>query len=119
MSAISAFFVHSASVEKFLGAGPTGDTYAPAVSVKGFLDDGVVRVSTGVSGHASGEELVQRSIFYGPLMFTHDGIRYVSFDVFTPESRVTVNGRPCQVTARRLRDGGSLGLPDHVEVDLT
>ena len=104
MSAISVFFIHTAIVETFTGAGPTGDTYAAAVTVKGFLDDGVVLVRTG-----AGEQLVQKSIWFGPLS---------DAGKFVPESRVTVNGRANQVSAIRRRDGGSLGLPSHIEVDL-
>ena len=105
MSAISAFWIHTATVETFTGAGPTGDTYAAPVAVKGFLDDGIIRVQS-----SAGEQLEQKSIFYAALT---DAAKFVD------ESRVTVNGRACQVTGVRRRDGGSLGLPDHVEVDLT
>ena len=107
MSAISAFFIHTATVETFTGAGAGGDTYATAVVVKGFLDDGIIRVQT-----PSGEQLEQKTIFYAAL---------TDAAVFVPESRVTVNGRACQVTAVRRRDGGSspLSAAGHVEVDLT
>jgi hypothetical protein len=104
VSAISAFFVHSASVETFTGAGAYGDTYATPVPVKGFLDDGVVLVRTGTS-----EQLEQKSIFYAALA---DAAKFV------PGSRITVNGRPAWVSTTRRRDGGSLGLPSHIEVDL-
>lgn len=104
MSAISVFFIHTATVQTFTGTGPTGDLYAAAVDVKGFLDDGVVLVQS-----SAGEQLVQKSIFYAALS---------DAAVFVPESRVTVNGRACQVTAVRRRDGGSLGLPDHCEIEL-
>jgi len=114
MSALSRLFVHTATVETFTGAGPTGDTYAAPVDVKGFLDDGVVLVRT-----SAGEQLEQKTIFYAPPTFTVGTVPYVSWDVFVDESRVTVNGRACQVTGRRSRDSGSLGLPDHIEVDLT
>ena len=105
MSAISVFFVHSATVETFAGTGSYGDTYAAPVVVKGFLDDGVVLVRTGTS-----EQLEQKSIFYAAL---------ADADKFVPQSRITVNGRIAWVSAVRRRDGGSLGLPDHIEVDLT
>jgi hypothetical protein len=104
VSALSAFFIHTASVETFAGTGAYGDTYAAPVPVKGFLDDGVVLVRTGTS-----EQLVQKSIFYAAL---------ADADKFVPQSRVTVNGRVTWVSAIRRRDGGSLGLPDHIEVDL-
>lgn len=105
MSGIAAFFVHTASVETFLGAGPAGDTYAAPVVVQGFLDDGVVLVQSSI-----GEQLVQKSIFYAALA---DAGKFVS------ESKVTINGAETQVSAVRRRDGGTLGLPDHIEVDLT
>ena len=104
MSALSAFFIHTASVETFAGASAYGDTYAAARDVKGFLDDGVVLVRTGTS-----EQLEQKSIFYAALS---DAAKFV------PGSRVTVNGRKAWVSTTRPRDGGSLGLPDHVEIDL-
>jgi len=104
VSALSAFFIHTASVETFAGAGSYGDTYAAPVDVKGFLDDGVVLVRTGTS-----EQLEQKSIFYAALS---------DADKFVPDSRVTVNGRAAWVSAIRRRDGDALGLPSHIEVDL-
>ncbi len=103
---ISLFFVHTATVETFLGSGPQGDVYAAPVTVSGYLDDGIVRVQT-----ASAEELVQKATFYA-------GIGDAG--VFVPQSRVTVNGRACQVTAVRRREAGALlAAAQHVEVDLT
>jgi len=100
------FTVHTATVETFTGAGPSGDTYSAPVTVRGFLDDGLVRVQSG-----TGEQLVQKSVFYAALS---------DADKFTPESRVTVNGRAVQVSEIRRRDGGPLFGPiEHVEVDLT
>lgn len=104
VSIIARFFVHTATVETYTGAGPTGDTYAAAVAKKGLLDDGVVLVRT-----SAGEQLVQKTIWYGPL---------TDAAAFPPQSRVTVNGRAVQVSAVRRRDSGTLGLPDHIEVDL-
>jgi len=78
MSAISAFFIHTASVETFTGAGAGGDTYAAPRDVKGFLDDGIIRVQS-----SAGEQLEQKSIFYAALS---DAAKFVD------ESRVTVNG---------------------------
>lgn len=104
MSALTRFFVHTATVETFLGAGPTGDTYAAPVAVKGFLDDGVVLVRS-----SAGEQLVQKSMFFSEL---------ANAAKFIPESKVTINGVASQVKAIRPRDGGSIGLPDHIEIDL-
>lgn len=97
-------FVHTASVETFTGTGAYGATYATPVPVKGFLDDGVVLVRTGTS-----DQLVQKSIFYAALS---------DAATLAPKSRITVNGRVAWVSEARRRDGGSLGLPDHVECDL-
>lgn len=103
---LASLFVHTATVETFTGAGPSGDTYAAPVVVQGLLDDGLVRVLG-----PTGEQIVQKSVFYAAL---------TDADKFVPESRVTVNGRPSQVTQVRRRDGGSLfGAVAHVEVDLT
>jgi hypothetical protein len=104
-NALSVFWIHTVPVQTFQGAGPTGDTYAEPVDRQGFLDDGVVRVQT-----PTGEQLVQKSIWYGPL---------TDAPFFILESRLVVNDRPCQVTAIRRRDGGALGLPDHIEVEFS
>jgi hypothetical protein len=99
------FYVHTAVVETFLGSGPTGDLYAAPVTVKGFLDDGIVR-QVGSNG---AEVQVAQTKFYCDLS---------SADLFKPESRVTVNGRATQVNYVRRRDGAGLPLPSHCEVDL-
>lgn len=104
MSALTALFVHTASVETFTGTGAYGATYAAPVTVKGFLDDGVVLVRTGTT-----DELTQKSIFFAAL---------TDAPTLLPKSRITVNGRVALVSEVRRRDGGMLGLPDHVECDL-
>ena len=102
---ISRLFVHTASVETFLGSGPTGDLYAAPVTVKGFLDDGVMRQV--VSG--GGEVQVAQTKFYCALS---------DASKFTPESRVTVNSRVTQVNELHRRDADGFGGPSHTEVDL-
>lgn len=102
---IGILFVHTAAVETFLGAGPTGDTYAAEVEIPCFFDEGLVRVQT-----AGGEALVQRSTLYAPLS---------ALDTLKPESNVRVNGRIGQVDSVRRRDGGALfSAVNHLEVDL-
>ena len=99
-------FAHQATVETYQGAAAMGDLYADPVTVKGYLDDGIVRVQG-----ADGEQLMQKSTFYADIS---------DADKFTPESRITVNGRASQVTQVRRREAGSLFAPvAHVEVDLT
>ena len=104
MASLAAMFVHSATVETFAGAGAYGDTYAAPVTVKGFLDNGLVLVRTGTI-----EELTIKAVFYAALS---------DAPKFAPGSRVTVGGYVGFVQQARSRDGGNLGLPDHVEVDL-
>lgn len=100
------WLVHSATVETFTGPDSEGDTYAAPVTVRGLLDDGLVRVDT-----PTGEVLVQKSTWYGPV---EDAPKFVT------ESRVTVNGRVSQVTRVRVREAGGLFTPvEHVAVDLT
>ncbi len=102
---VTQFFTMTASVETYLGAGPTGDLYAAPAVVKGFLDDGVVREV----GPGGAEVLESRTKFYCALS---------DADKFTPESRVTVDGRPTQVNYVRRRDADGFGGPSHTEVDL-
>lgn len=99
------FFVHTAQVSTFQGSGPSGDAYADAVTVKGFLDDGVQQIAA----PGGGSQIVQQSKFYA---------RLSDADLFTPRTMLAVNGRACVVREVRRRDGGSLGLPSHVEVEL-
>lgn len=99
------FFTMPASVETFQGAGPDGDLYAAPATVMGFLDDGVVLEDTG-----RGEQLVAKTKFY---------CRLSEVAAFTPESRVTVNGRALQVNYVRRRDASAFGGPSHLEVDLS
>ena len=99
--------IHTVSVEPFLGPGPTGDTFGPAVQCVGFLDDGTFRVQS-----SEGETLVQRSVFYGDVA---DAATLVA------ESRVTLpSGRKAKIERVRTREGGGLFMPvEHVEVTLS
>lgn len=102
---LAQFKVHTASVETFTGPTPTGDGYSAPVDVEGFFDEGLVRVRD-----ENGEQLVQQSRFFAD---TADAPK------FTPESRVTVNGRVAQVDRTRLRKaGGMFALVEHIEVVL-
>jgi len=97
-------FQHSATVETFTGSGPNGDTYAAPVAKRGFLDDGVQLVAT-----ERGSQLVQASKWYTSL---------TDADLYTPGTRIAVNGRTVVVDKVRRRSGGGLNLPDHLECDL-
>lgn len=97
------FFTQSASVETFGGTGANGDIFAAPVTVKGHLDDGQQWETT-----ETGQQVVSRTKFYCHIDHA---------DLFTPESRVTVNGRLSTVVVSRLRVH-PLGGPTHLEVDL-
>jgi hypothetical protein len=98
------FFTQSASVETFGGSGANGDIFAAAVVIAGHLDDGQQWETT-----ETGQQVVSRTKFY---------TRLAHADLFTPESRVTVNGRTATVVTARLRNADGYGGPSHLEVDL-
>ena len=101
---LTQFFGQTATVETYLGAGPTGDLYAAPVTVMGFLDDGVVREATD-----HGVQLVAQTKWYCALE---------DADTHTPGSRITVNGRVVYVAKMRRRDASSFDGPSHTECDL-
>ena len=103
---LNTFKVHTATVETYTGATPTGDGYAAPVTVQGFYDDGLVRVQS-----AQGEQLMQKSRFFTDV---------AQLPKFTPESRFTINGRSSQVTVVHRREAGTMwALVEHIEVELT
>ncbi|HVK25059.1 MAG TPA: hypothetical protein VM677_27175 [Actinokineospora sp.] len=87
-------------IEPYLGAGPFGDTYGPAVTVRAIVDDKrrLVRGS-------GGDQVVASTTLFCPL--TTDA---------PADSRVTVRGRQTIVIASRKLDGHALPVPSHVEV---
>lgn len=99
------WYVHTASVEMWLGtAGSGADVFAAPVTIVGFADTArhLVRAK-------DGEQIVSESTF----------VTYpISAPVFEPDSRVTVNGVTSRVITTNLGDSGALDLPDHVAVSL-
>ena len=105
MTALSSLFTQDASVETYQGATRTGPSYAAAVTVKGFLDDGVT-----VQTLAGARQIVAVTKFYTTID---------QAAVFTIDSKVTVNGRVNMVTAVHRREGSPLlRAVEHLEVDL-
>ena len=109
---ISEFYVHTAIVETFTGTSGYGvDQFAapvtldPAAGNGCFIDDTrrLVRSS-------DGEQVISETTLY---TFPSNA------DLFTPNSRVTINGAVSRVITKNLNDSGALGLPDHVAVTLT
>lgn len=108
------WFMQTASVETWQGTSGVGDVFATAVVVECFIEDArkLVRAK-------DGQQVISESTLYAPI--TYAGI-------FTSNSRITVltdaDGdeitptRLTRVIQERARDGGSLDLPDHLEVTL-
>jgi hypothetical protein len=110
------FFVHTASVETWLGTGSNGDVYAsPAVVIQCFADDARKLVR-----NANGEQVVSETTLYT----TNDHVA-----LFVEKSRVTflndpdgdgiVPSRTALVIKVNANDSGALDLPDHLAVTLT
>ena len=102
-------FVHTIGVETHLGESSTGEVYATLASVKGFVSENEAVKNDGgsqqiTSGDAGGESHVYTFIKHA--------------DKFTPKSKVWLPNRstPSQVFKVRFQDGGSMGLPDHLDV---
>lgn len=106
---IAMFFVHTVTVEQFLGTSGYGvDQFASAVTLTPpngcFVDD-----STKLTRDAKGDEVVSSSTVY-----TATG----NAALFTEGARVTTGGRVSRVIKVNVNDSGTLGLPDHVAVSL-
>jgi hypothetical protein len=110
------FFVHTASVEKWLGTGSNGDVYAsPAVVIQCFADD-----SRKLVRNANGEQVISETTLYTSIL---------NAPLFVEKSRITVlgdsdsdeltPGRASLVIKVNANDSGDLDLPDHLAVSLT
>lgn len=96
---------HTITIEPFTGQGGNGPTYGPAVTVRCFRDDTRRRVL-----NALGEQVLS-----GTTCYTGPGV------TAPPLSRVTglPSGVPAYVINAKLRSGGGMPTPDHLEVSLT
>lgn len=101
---IEDFFVHSVSVETWLGTGAAGDIYAAPATVPGFLEGKNVLVRD-----ATGQQVVANSTFYCSVA---DGAK------FSPDSKVTTGARVSHVIGQNVNDAPGLGLPDHAAIYL-
>lgn len=106
---LAAFYVHTATVEQYLGSGTTGPRYAASVDIPCFIDAQDVATI-----NSAGQTVTQRSTrlycdtTYGALL--------------APLSRVSsvqLNGdQVAHVQTVNIMDSGALALPDHVEAVL-
>lgn len=103
------FYVHTATVEQYLGSGTSGARYAAGVEIACFLDAQQVATTAG-----SGQEVSQRAtvLHCGP----------ANAGLLAPLSRITsaqlAGDGTAHVQTCNILDGGTLGLPDHVEAVL-
>jgi len=105
------FYVHTVTVEPFLGTSGYGeDLFAPAVTLSPDTDNGVfLDDSRHLVRDATGEQVVSESTLY-----TYPA----AAALFNPGARVTANGVVSRVIRSNLNDSGTLDLPDHVAVSL-
>ena len=95
---------HTVTVETYEGHSAYEPVYANPVTVRCFLEE-----KNRLVRHSDGREVVSGATFYCRL----DAVQA------PPESRVTLpDGRTTTVIAQLRRDGGTLPLPDHLEVQL-
>ncbi|MDP9185624.1 MAG: hypothetical protein M3O29_08160 [Actinomycetota bacterium] len=98
------FYVHTLTVETFEGSGAAGDVYSNPQYVPGFFEGKVTLVRD-----AAGQEVVSSSRFFTDTDYA---------DIFTPDTRVTIDGRVSYVVSQARHDSGALHLPDHAEIYL-
>lgn len=99
------WFIHTASVETFQGAGAYGDLFSPLVRDTGFLQGGIKLVRD-----QTGQQVVSSSQWYTDL---------ANAAHYTPDSRFTdPDGKVSRVVGVNVNET-PLGLADHVEVYLT
>lgn len=94
---------HAVTVEPYTGDGAYGPTYGAAVAVRCLLDE-----QTRMVRDKDGRQVSSTSTIYCPLS-----------TVAPPGSKATLpDGRQTFVIAALRRDGGRLGTPNHLEVQL-
>lgn len=101
---IARLFTQTATVQTYTGTGTTGPKYAAEVTVPCFVNDRRQLVRSG-----SGDEVVSETTLYAPL---------ASLPTFTPQSKVTVNGRIAQVISAYRRDSAGPVNVHHTQVVL-
>lgn len=100
------FYVHTATVDTFLGSGPYGDKYQPTSEPVPCM----IEESRKLVRSSAGEQVVSETTLW---------MDKAHYDAFAPESVVYVRGHESKVITRSLADSGDLDLPDHLQVALT
>lgn len=98
------FLIHTITIEDYLGASSTGARYGPPRTVRCLVDEQTRAVRS-----PGGEQVTSTSTAYaGP-----------EEAAVKPLSQVVLpSGRTTKVIQTKNRDGGSLGTPNHSEIQL-
>lgn len=117
---IARFFVHSISVQTWLGTGSNGNVYAAAVTLSPAAGNGVlVDDAIHLVRNKDGDEVTSQGHIAAPLS---------TVSLFTPDSLVTILGdsdgdeiaaKPRRVIVVNTADAAGLNLPEHVVISLT
>lgn len=101
------FWVHTVSVERYLGSGSKGDVFDTAVDAAAFIDDRWKLVRD-----VTGQEVVSSATVFLPATTAEVPL----------DSQVTLptefGGRTSRVIVVSRHDGGTLPTPDHLELSL-
>lgn len=100
-------FIHTIGVETHMGESASGEVFAERVNVKGFISENEAVKNNGASQELTSGDAGGESHVYTFLKHAH---------LFTPKSKVYLSHRTSQVFKIRFQDGGSMGLPDHIDV---
>lgn len=104
----SSFYIHTVTVEPYVGVTATGDSYGPPVSVACWLEDAPQLQASGTSEEAVSAQATR--------LFTDVG----QLANFAATSRVTLpSGQVSRVSQVNSFTSGPFGLPDHLEVHLS
>lgn len=108
------WWVHTVSVETYLGSGSFGDVYADPVSVDCWVDDAVKLVN-----NTQGEQVVSNSTVYAPTDAASS--ESATAGQFAPGSKVTMpSGHVGFVIRCGVFDSGALDMElDHVAANIT
>lgn len=114
-SDLDEFFVHTASVETYLGEGSNGSVYAPPVTVACFADDSRKLVRASATEQVISETTLYTSIDHVALFVEKSRVTMLN----DPDGDDIVPQRSALVIKVNANDSGALDLPDHLAVSLT
>lgn len=101
---------HQITLEPYLGQSANGPTYGPPIPVRALVDEQTREIRD-----PHGDKVVSGATVYCRL----DGVPVPGSVVIPVLSRVTLaDGRQTRVIQTYRHDGGNLGTPNHLEINL-